>query len=239
MKKIRKKTGNKKTSKIKNEQRIDPLIKEKGLPDNHRYDEEIADKMSSLMIKAQFARIEHNIPPESLIRKELSEIVKQKSMSRVAVMYFDAILSNCHKMPFSNFAIPLFEQTYAEYFIYKKHMENFKNASMSERLSNLLKLCESNSWCVSYNHNTKCQPPNKNLSFCVHEDHEAKFDQSGNMHTPFRITINTKNLAAFTEMAFSQGIQLFNDSGKGPVYEMILFPDNNIPAVPLTPLSVA
>lgn len=233
---VKKRKNQKRNKSARKEMTIDPMIKDKTLPDNHRYDDEIANKTSAILIKSELARIDNISSVEKCIRQELVKIVNQKNMSRVATMYFSAILDMTKKNPFSKIGTETLRTTYDEYLMFLRHMKKFDGIPMKNRLLHFFEELKNNSWKMDFSFSQKDKDIKSN-TLSLEENWENLFNNEYELDSPLRIYFSTNNLSLFTEIAFQSGVQLFKDKSIGNKYHMILFPKNNIPALPLIPES--
>lgn len=220
---------------VRKEEVIDPLQKEANLPPGHRYDVEISNKTFVILYKAQIERIDHGSSPESTIKKDLSKIVKSKSMSRVATLYFNSILDMCRQNPFASIATNALEITYDENIKTSRHMKKFINVSMKERIDLMLKEAKLSSWDIAVDFSVSSQHPTEDKSIRLYKSWETRFDQKGNLTDILSIIVKSENLIELTDLAFKNGLLLYRDKRSGSIYHIVIFPENNIPALPLTP----
>jgi hypothetical protein len=218
---------------------FDPVQKDTNLPNNHRYDEEIANKTSALLIKAQFQRIDESTSIEKFLKSEIKEVIIQRTMSRVANMYFEGILDLSRKTPFTPVVTKLFEAIYSEYVITSHHLSKFKDISMRDRVNNILDSAKNKSWDVKidFSINEKIISDN---SMCIrlYESWKSRFNDDGSLSDTISMVVKTDSIGNLVEEFYQNGIQLYRDQKRNNIFHILIFPDNNIPGIPLSPPSV-
>ena len=213
-----------------------PLQPDNNLPEDHHYGEEMANVISSLLLKAQVNRIEKPTSIEAFLKKELHIIIKQKKLSRVAIMFFESIYDMAKENPLRPMVKDLFEISYSEYMKIHKHMATIEDISFVIRLEKLLKEAGKNNWSLS--ESIECK--NKTTKhLVVTNDWLNYFNEDKQLTKALPVTAISNNISELTEIAYQSGLLLHRKSKKGNMFELEIYPRNNIPGIPMTPPSIS
>lgn len=209
------------------------------VPADHRYDKEIADVCSSLLIKSQLARLERPTSIDNLIKKELLLIINQRKISRVASAFFNNILLVSKKQPLIPAAHKILKATYEEYVVVEKHLALLSHITMRNRIESLFnKLIECKWEVVRYMEDDFEVPDSPGNVIILRKGWENKFDEHGELNSSLPIAAITTDMNTLTEISYQEGILLYRQTASSSHYLLKIYPANNIPGIPLSPPSI-
>jgi hypothetical protein len=180
-------------------------------------------------------RIENNLSTESTIKKELNKIIKSKKMSRVATLYFSTILDMCKSNPYTSTATKTLEITHNEYTKASKHLKKFSDISMKSRVDSMIKDAKKDAWNIAVDFSVSSPHPTEDKSIRFYKTWETRFNEDGYLTDTLSLIVNSSQLTELTDIAFQNGLLLYRDKSTESIYHIIIFPENNIPALALTP----
>lgn len=67
---------------------------------------------------------------------------------------------------------------------------------------------------------------------------ESLFNEDGSLNDTISVIVKTNKISDLTELAYENGIQLYRDKKTNNVFHIMIFPENNIPGIPLSPPSI-
>lgn len=209
------------------------------LPPGHRFDSEIADACSNLLLKAQIERISNPTSIERLLRVNLRKLVSQRKLSRVSNAFFQSILDMAKEYPLTAVCKKMLEVTYDEYCMVRKHMKSFEEQSMKVRISAMLDELSDLNWHTDTNFNAGSTFPDEPFScLVIHAGWEQFFNEEGRLIQSIAVSVRTEEIGKFTELAYRHGLLFFRESQKFVCFKLKIHPDNNIPGIPMSPPSV-
>lgn len=218
---------------------LKPAIKDENLPPDHRYDKEIADICSATLIKVQMRRLEQPTSVERELRKELRTIISQGGLSRVATDFFDSIIDIFDNQPFVKAATRILNATYKEYVAVEKHMSCLSGTSMLERVQGLINDTErKGSHIERLDFESSPLPFDKEKTLTIHKDWQKKFDNKGSLLERMSLIVRTEGIDNFIENAYQRGLLVHKVDAKQNFYHLKIYPNNNIPGIPLSPPSI-
>jgi len=218
---------------------VKTISRSQKLPPGHRFDVEIANACSNLLIKAQIRRIEQPTSVDNFLKLEIRKLVGQHTLSKISSMFFENILDVAREHPLTSVCQKLLEVTYEEYCIVSKHMKSFEELSMKMRVRSLLDDLIGLGWHVDINFETNGTFPDE--PFCclaIYAGWEMFFNEDGMLTESISIAVRTEDINYLTELAYRHGLLFYRQFKKYVYFNMKIHPDNNIPGIPMSPPSV-
>jgi len=206
------------------------------LPPGHRFDNEIANICSNILLRVQIRRLDKPISVERELRKEIKLIISQKKSSRVANDFFAGIINVCEKQPFTRAAIHILNVTHKEYLAVDSHMATFSDISMQQRIINLMDNLNENGWHIKLLDKQEEKSSNEPLNFfAIIKEWQEQCDINGRLLETISIAVKTIERENLTKAAYECGLILHRVASKEDYYLYKVHPDNNVPGATLSP----
>lgn len=208
-------------------------------PKGHRFDKEIADICSTILLRVQMRKLEKPVSIERDLRKEIKKTISQHEMSHIAHNFFATIITIGDKNPFVRSATRILNATYKEYIETTRHLKAFNHISIQARIDAFLEQLRQQQWHVENFTGDVTNIKEVPLHFIAIEDEwHALCDDNGRLLTSLSLAVHTDDLYAFSEYAYQKGLLLHKIASKNGYYHLKIHPDNNVPGAIVSPQSI-
>lgn len=210
------------------------------LPPGHRFDYEISNVAFCMLVFAYITSQETGQSIEKILRKELTKKIRSRKMSKVASKHFASIIDLARETPLAVVVKKILEVTWDEYLIISKHMIKFESKSYKDRFDNFISKLKDSGWkVIKIDKGFKGALEEENNYLLIDNEYEKFFNKEGAITSSFHVGAKSnEDIHVMTESAYQSGLVVYRNEMKNKLYNLVFYPENNIPGVAFSPPSV-